>query len=81
MSVWDGRKEILYGDGSKGKVSQTNPTPECGVNGTERYDGWSWVIYLFIVLIHYHEKVSVRIKQHSHHASSKKKLTYRNSLH
>ena len=39
MSVWDRRKEILYGKGSIGKVGQNNPTPECEVNGTECYDG------------------------------------------
>ena len=40
MSVWDRRKESLYGNGSStGKVSQYNPTPECVVNGTECYDG------------------------------------------
>ena len=25
MSVWDGKKEILYGTGSIGEVSQTTP--------------------------------------------------------
>ena len=39
MSVWDRRKEILYGNGLVGNVSQNNPTPECEVNGTECYDG------------------------------------------
>ena len=34
LSVWDRRKEILYGKGSSNYVSQTNPTPECKVNGT-----------------------------------------------
>ena len=38
MSVWDSRKEILYGNGSIGEVSQNNPTPECVVNGTGCYD-------------------------------------------
>ena len=38
MSVWDRRKEILYGIGSIGEVSQNNPTPECVANGTECYD-------------------------------------------
>ena len=38
MSVWDRRKEILYGNGSIGEVGQNNPTPECEVNGTECYD-------------------------------------------
>ena len=37
MSVWDRRKEILYGNGSVLEVSQTSPTPECEVNGTECY--------------------------------------------
>ena len=39
MSVWDRRKEILYGNGSLGEVSQNNPTQECEVNGTECYGG------------------------------------------
>ena len=38
MSVWNRRKEILYGSGSIGEVSQNNPTPECEVNGNEYYD-------------------------------------------
>ena len=38
MSVWDRRKEILYGNGSIGEVGQNNPTPECVVNGTGCYD-------------------------------------------
>ena len=38
MSVWDRRKEILYGNGSIGEVSQNNPTPGCVVNGTGCYD-------------------------------------------
>ena len=46
MSVWDRRKEILYGNGLVVEVSQNNPTPECEVNGTECYDGWVWVFYL-----------------------------------
>ena len=48
MSIWDRMKEILYGYGSIGEVSQNNPTPECEVNSTECYDGWVWVIYLFV---------------------------------
>ena len=40
MSVWDRRKEILYGNGLVVEVGQNNPTPECEVNGTECYDGW-----------------------------------------
>ena len=39
MSVWDRRKEILYGNGSVGEVIQNNPTPECEVSGTECCDG------------------------------------------
>ena len=39
MSVWDRRKEILYGNRSIGEVSQNNPTLECEVNGTQCYDG------------------------------------------
>ena len=38
MSVWDRRKEILYGNGLVVKVNQNNPTPECEVYGTECYD-------------------------------------------
>ena len=45
MSVWDRRKEILYGNGSIGEVSQNNPTPGCVVNGTGCYDSWLWVFY------------------------------------
>ena len=37
MSVWDRRKEILYGSGSIAEVSQDNLTPECKVNGNECY--------------------------------------------
>ena len=29
MSVWDQRKDILYGGGSARVVGWTNPTPEC----------------------------------------------------
>ena len=39
MSVWNRRKEILYGDGLVGEVNRNNPTHECEVNGTECYDG------------------------------------------
>ena len=39
LSVLDRRKEILYGNGQVYKVSQTNPTQECKVNGTECYGG------------------------------------------
>ena len=39
MSVWDRRKEILYGNGSVVEANQNNPTPECEVNRTECYDG------------------------------------------
>ena len=38
-SVWDRRKELLYGNGSIGEVGQNNTTPECEVNGTECFDG------------------------------------------
>ena len=44
MSVWDRRKEILYGNGSVGEVSRTSSTPECEVNSTENYDSWMSVI-------------------------------------
>ena len=37
MSVWDQRKELLYGGGLARVVSQTNPTPECEANGIEYY--------------------------------------------
>ena len=39
MSVWDRRKESLYGNGLVGEGNRNNPTPECEVNGTECYDG------------------------------------------
>ena len=39
MSVWNRRKEILFGNGSIGEVGQNNPTPACEVNDTECYDG------------------------------------------
>ena len=39
MSVWDRRKEILYGNGLVGEVNRSNPTPECEVNGTKCFDG------------------------------------------
>ena len=38
VSVWDRRKEIIYGTGSVVEVSQKNPTPECEVNDTKCYD-------------------------------------------
>ena len=38
MSVWDRRKENLYGNGLVGEVIQNNPTPESEVNGAEFYD-------------------------------------------
>ena len=37
MSVWGRRKEILYDVRSVGEASQTSPTPECKVKGTECY--------------------------------------------
>ena len=33
MSVWDRRKEILYGNGSACNVGQTNSSQECEANG------------------------------------------------
>ena len=39
MSVWERKKEILYGNGLVGEVNQNNFTPECEVNGTDCYDG------------------------------------------
>ena len=39
LSVWDRRKEILYGNGRVYGVSQNNSTRECGVNDTECYGG------------------------------------------
>ena len=38
MSVWDRRREILYGNGLVVEVNQNNPSPECEVNGTKCYD-------------------------------------------
>ena len=38
MSVWDRRKEVLYGNGLVVEVNQSNPTAEREVNGTECYD-------------------------------------------
>ena len=37
MSVWDRRKEILYGNGLSGEVNRNKLTRECEVNGTECY--------------------------------------------
>ena len=37
MSVWNKRKELLYGSGLAHIVKRTNPTPECEANGTECY--------------------------------------------
>ena len=34
-----GGKECLYGNGSVREVSQTSPTSECKVSGTECYGG------------------------------------------
>ena len=39
MSVWDRRKETLYGKGLVGEVNRNNPTPESEVNVTECYGG------------------------------------------
>ena len=38
VSVWDRRKEILYGNESVCMARQ-DPTPECMVSGTEFHDG------------------------------------------
>ena len=38
MSVWDRRKEILYGNGLVGEVNQNNLTAEYEVNGTKCQD-------------------------------------------
>ena len=38
VSVWDRRKEILYGGGSTCTSRQNTPTPEYMVNDTECYD-------------------------------------------
>ena len=35
-------------NGPVGKVKRNNFTTECEVNGTECYDGWMLVIYLFV---------------------------------
>ena len=40
MSVWESRKEIMYGNGLVGEINRNNPTPECEFSGTECYDGW-----------------------------------------
>ena len=52
MSVWDRRKEILYGNGSNGR---TNSTPECEANGIYCYGSWEWVncYYVIILLVCY----------------------------
>ena len=34
MSVWERRKEILYGEGSTCKVSQNDPSPKWEANGS-----------------------------------------------
>ena len=47
VSVWDRRKPLLYVDRSACMTWQNNSTPECVINGTECYDSWVWVIYLF----------------------------------
>ena len=39
VSVWDRRREILYGNGLACTARQNKPTPECVVNGSECYDG------------------------------------------
>ena len=42
-------KQLLYTYESACMTWQINPTPpECMDNGTECYDGWVWMIYLFI---------------------------------
>ena len=38
VSVWDSRKQVLYGNGSACMAWQNNPTPEFVVNGTECND-------------------------------------------
>ena len=57
--LWDGREEVLYGDGSACEVSQTNPTPEWEVNGTECYMYVSSVYDLFILPSMKHFKAPV----------------------
>ena len=37
MSVWDRRKETLYGSGLVQVVGQANPTPEYEANGIHCY--------------------------------------------
>ena len=40
VSIWDGRKQLLYANGSACIARQNNSTPlECVVNGIECYDG------------------------------------------
>ena len=53
MSVWDRRKEILYGNRLVDEVSQNNLTPELEVYGTECMLWRLSVIYLFIYLFIY----------------------------
>ena len=38
MSVWERRKESLYGNSLVGEVNRNNPTPKCKVSGTACYD-------------------------------------------
>ena len=37
MSIWERRKEILYGKGLACKFSQNDPTLECEANGNNYY--------------------------------------------
>ena len=39
ISVWERRKEILYGEGSACKVSRNDPTLECKANGNDCHGG------------------------------------------
>ena len=45
MSVWDRRREILYGSGLAQVVGWANPTLECEANGVYCYHSCKWVYY------------------------------------
>ena len=45
--------------GASFEANQTNPTPECMINGNMCYGGWVWVIYLFILCVQERQKQQV----------------------
>ena len=45
MSVWDRRKEILYGDGSVGEINRNNPAY------SSVWGQWHWVLYMMVDLV------------------------------